>query len=259
MPNINKSNQAGYWDKIIDPKNIKDSEEVLFNLSEEMEYYRTPAQEYAYHLMGDLHGKRVLEIGCGLGVNSVILMEKGAKISAIDISLKRLETVQKVFQEYKIAGIQLYCASGESLPFQSNCFDIVYANAVMIHLDKDQTYSEIQRVLKPGGRVILVEPMKYHPLVNLYRWTLAPQAWKVIADYFISADFVRFGTYFQKTTHQEFFLFGFLAFFWEFGLRNMIIFRTKLKILNCIDQWLFKIIPGLSKIAWFTVYCGTKE
>src|SRR2546428_4217883 len=48
--------------------------------------------EYAFYLLGDIKGKTVVDLGCGEGVNTVILASLGAKVISVDISDKSLES-----------------------------------------------------------------------------------------------------------------------------------------------------------------------
>ena len=255
----NETSQEQYWDKVIDPQNLSEEEEIPINLLVEMEYYLTPAQQFAYDMMGDPDDKQILEIGCGMGINAIILAEQGANVTALDLSSKRLEMVEDIIRENEIQRIRLVHGSAEALPFPDNSFDIVYSNAVMIHLDKQTAIREFYRVLKPGGKVILVEPMKYHPLVKIYRAVFAPKIWQDIAEYITFGDLHRFGEQFQACGHKEFFLLSFIAFYWEFYLRDLVKFKQALKILTPMDAFLCNVCPPVARLAWFTVFWGLKK
>ena len=149
--------------------------------------------------------------------------------------------------------------NGETLPFLENTFDIVYSNAVLIHMDKLKTTKEVLRILKPEGVAVFVEPLKYHPLVNLYRYTFGPKIWLKIASYFSFRDIREMGKCFGEFEHQEFYLFSFLSFYWEFGNRNLSRFKKILSRWNKVDHFLFQIFPPLKYLAWFTVFCGYKK
>jgi ubiquinone/menaquinone biosynthesis C-methylase UbiE len=250
--------QSDYWDTVLDPQNLSEGITKDFDISLEQSFYQTSAQEYAYQKMGDLQGKMVLEIGCGMGVNSILLNQKGAKVTAIDISQKRLAWVKQLLKDNPSPPTFLR-ASGEILPFHDNSFDIVYSNAVLIHLDKLKTTREVFRVLKPGGMAIFIEPLKYHPLVNLYRYTLGPKVWRKIASYFSFKDIEQMGQCFNHYEHKEFYLFSFFSFYWEFGHRNLSKFKKSLFRWQKIDNFLFKLCPFLNRLSWFTVFCGYKK
>jgi len=253
-----RSVQGEYWDSVIDPQNLEDEEEVAFNLLAEMEFYRTPSQEFAWSMMDNPVGKKILEIGCGLGVNAIIMGLSGAEVVGIDVAPRRLETVSEIVEVNEIEHISLLCASGEDLPFADESFDIVYANAVTIHMNKEKAIQEFYRVLKPGGKVILCEPMKYHPLVNLYRFTLAPREWRDITEYYNFKQLKQLGSHFKIWGHKEYYLLSFLAFYWEFADRNLPWFLKTLDWLIPVDEWIMDNIPWSRKLAWFTVFWAEK-
>ena len=159
----NPIKQSDYWDTVLDPDNRSAESRRTIDINEEIDFYFTPAQEYAYQQMGDLKNKKILEIGCGMGINSILLSKRGAKVFAIDLSFKRLLVVRDFLNSTDNRNIQLLHGNGESLPYRTNTFDIIYTNAVLIHMDKSKAITEFQRVLKPGGLVILIEPLKHHP------------------------------------------------------------------------------------------------
>jgi SAM-dependent methyltransferase len=55
------------------------------------------------------------------------------------------------------------------LEFQDECFDLVFGCAILHHLDFVKALDEIRRVLKPGGRILFVEPMGVNPMGKLVR------------------------------------------------------------------------------------------
>ena len=71
-------------------------------------YAKPPADtfyplEYAYHLLGDVAGKTVLDYGCGLGDNSVLLASRGAKVIGVDISPELIELAEKRLELHHLA------------------------------------------------------------------------------------------------------------------------------------------------------------
>lgn len=109
------------------------------------------------HIRG---GSRILEIGCGSAIVLRKLAAAGFQCSGIDISP---ETIKKAASEAKAAGItlDLKAAPVESLPFPDSSFDAAIAFEVMEHLldgELQKGISEVCRVLKRGGRLIISTP-----------------------------------------------------------------------------------------------------
>ncbi|NMB48588.1 class I SAM-dependent methyltransferase [Candidatus Kuenenbacteria bacterium] len=98
-------------------------------------------------LLGKLSGKKILDVGAGTGRLSLRLTEKGADVTALDISPEILKILSK-----KNKNIQTIVADAESLPLPDNSFDIVVAAFLIVHLKEPKYFfAEAYRVLKPGG------------------------------------------------------------------------------------------------------------
>lgn len=104
-------------------------------------------------------GKKVLEIGSGLGTDGVQFAKAGADYSAIDLSPKSLNMVRRNFEWRGLHG-NFQVGDSENIPFADGTFDYVYSHGVIHHTpNMPKAASEIHRVLKPGGRAVI---MVYH-------------------------------------------------------------------------------------------------
>lgn len=112
-----------------------------------------PAVEMPAHL----HGQSVLEIGPGGGAHSCLFKRRGASVTAVDITPERaVSTALKLSLTPGGEG-RAYNGDAENLPFRDASFDIVYSNGVLHHSeDTDKTIAEVFRVLKPGGKAVLM-------------------------------------------------------------------------------------------------------
>jgi len=125
--------------------------------------------KYILRRMGPLAGKKLLDIGSGLGESSVYFALQGAKVTMIDISPGMIEKAKEAGRYH---GVELegYAAAGEELPVGDNEFDIVYVANVIHHVtDRRNLMEGIRRTLKPGGRFFAIEPLAYNPVINVYR------------------------------------------------------------------------------------------
>lgn len=125
--------------------------------------------EYAYHLLGDVRGKTVLEYGCGDGLNTVVLANRGAKIIALDISSELIAVAKKRLELNGCETARFLIASAHKLPLPDESVDIVFGMAILHHLDLKLASREIQRVLKKGGRGIFKEPLRNSKLLARLR------------------------------------------------------------------------------------------
>ncbi len=252
--------QLKYWDSNIDPKNLSHEFNLeTFNYNLEKEFYFSPEQNYAYKIMGNVKRKRILEIGCGIGINALILTELGANVFVIDIASNRLKTLKILKQRFSnFSDIHLFEASSENLPFQNEFFDIVYTKSVLIHTDLKKSASEIHRVLKKNGLGVFIEPMDLNPFAFIYRKFFGPKEWKEITNYFNPERFKILGELFNKRIGKDFFILGFIAFYYQFHKRAVKKFKLMLNFTNKIDSFLIKYIPYAKRFAWFKVFCVRK-
>jgi len=96
-------------------------------------------------------GKRLLEIGVGLGTDFVRFVRAGAHATGIDLTQRSIELVR---QRLELEGLtaRLETANAEELPFDSDSFERVYSWGVLHHTPRpDAAVAEAIRVLKPGG------------------------------------------------------------------------------------------------------------
>lgn len=104
-------------------------------------------------------GLRVLEIGCGMGTDGAQFAKAGAIYTGIDLTDAAVELARKRFQVSGLKG-EFRVADAERLDFPDASFDLVYSHGVLHHTpDIEAAVREIHRVLKPGGRAMV---MLYH-------------------------------------------------------------------------------------------------
>jgi SAM-dependent methyltransferase len=116
--------------------------------------------EYAFHLLGDVRGKVVLDLGCGAGQNIVPLLERGARVIAIDISPDLIALAQKRLRDANLeASVTTGDAYQTGLPDES--VDVIFSMALIHHLDIPHVRDEMWRVLRKSGVVILREPVRF--------------------------------------------------------------------------------------------------
>ena len=129
-----------------------------------------PETRYIIRQIGkqNFHGKKILEIGCGLGEASVYFAKLGAIVTATDLSKGMVELAEKVARYHNVHVDGIEC-SADALPFDDNSFDMVYAANVLHHVDIKKSLDEIKRVLKSDGIFVCWDPIKYNPAINLYR------------------------------------------------------------------------------------------
>jgi ubiquinone/menaquinone biosynthesis C-methylase UbiE len=103
--------------------------------------------------LGDLRGRRILEVGCGTGRLATLLVERHAcRVWGVDVSAEMLA----VARERVPRGVGLKLASAEDLPFRDGTFERATMTLVVHHLDRPRAFAELIRVLEPGGRLSIL-------------------------------------------------------------------------------------------------------
>jgi ubiquinone/menaquinone biosynthesis C-methylase UbiE len=128
-----------------------DDLENMFRYREHMAVVEMP--------LAQLAGKDVLEIGSGAGGHSALFAAHGARVTAVDLTPERVQATADKFRLMgeRAAGCKAIEADAESLPFPDGRFDIVYSNGVLHHTnDTARALAEAFRVLKPGGRAVIM-------------------------------------------------------------------------------------------------------
>ena len=147
-----------YWNERIHDlemtKHPPGSSEFFADLDE----YRFDKLRYLPRLV-DFQGypkKKVLEVGCGIGIDLVRFAKGGAYVTGIDLSQTALEMAAKNAAISSVP-MQLHLANGEALPFDDASFDLVYGHGVAQYTaEPRRMFEECYRVLKPNGVAIFM-------------------------------------------------------------------------------------------------------
>jgi ubiquinone/menaquinone biosynthesis C-methylase UbiE len=100
----------------------------------------------------------VADLGCGSGYFTVPISRKVKKVYGIDVQEEMLEFLEQKIREQKIVNIETLLSKEDMIPLQDESVDLVLSvNTLHEFRDKETTISEIKRVLKPKGHVVIVD------------------------------------------------------------------------------------------------------
>jgi len=102
-------------------------------------------------------GKRVLDVGCGLGGSARHLAgEYGCRVDGLDLTEEYIQAAGALARLVHLEDrVSFHTGSALELPFEDGCFDVVWTEHAQMNIaDKDTFYAQIRRVLKPGGRLV---------------------------------------------------------------------------------------------------------
>jgi SAM-dependent methyltransferase len=156
----------------------RQAEERALDLAERG--YRFNEDEYLDHApwlrpalaqLGDVAGRRMLDLGCGHGMAGVVLARRGAAVIGLDLSLGYLREARRRAAANGVR-VDLVQAVGERLPFADASFDGIWGSAILHHLEPRRAAVELHRVLRPGGVAVFCEPWGENPLLRWARTRL---------------------------------------------------------------------------------------
>jgi arsenite methyltransferase len=125
-------------------------------------------------------GERVLDLGSGAGTDSLVaaqMVGENGSVKGIDMTPEMLAKARSAASELGVANVEFVEGEAESLPFANESFDVVISNGVIdLVPDKDAVFSELFRVLVPGGRIQLADvtiqkPVSEEGRRNIDLWT----------------------------------------------------------------------------------------
>ncbi len=125
-------------------------------------------------------GERVLDLGSGAGTDSLVaalMVGERGRVSGIDMTPGMLAKARAAADEIGAVNVEFVEGEAEELPFADSSFDVVVSNGVIDLIpDKDAVFSELHRVLVPGGRLQIADVTIQRPVSdegrrNIDLWT----------------------------------------------------------------------------------------
>jgi SAM-dependent methyltransferase len=147
-----------YWDTHVHDDAMSSAPIGSRQFFEDLDRYRFEKLVYLPHLVDFAahRGRRLLEVGCGIGIDLARFARHGAVVTAIDLSPRQVDLARANLEWRGLPG-DLRVMNGERMDFADGSFDVAYAHGVLQYTrDPHAMLREIHRVLRPGGEAILM-------------------------------------------------------------------------------------------------------
>ncbi len=147
-----------YWNERIHDLKITEHAPGTAEFFADLDEYRFDKLRYLPNVVAfdGYAGKKLLELGCGIGTDLVRFAKGGAEVTGVDLSETALELAEKNARQAEVT-MRLELANGEDMPFEDDAFDVVYGHGVLQYTAEPQKMvSECRRVLRPDGVAIFM-------------------------------------------------------------------------------------------------------
>ena len=139
------------------------------NVRQMNEACTAPEMRYIRTALGDLKGRTLLDVGCGLGEASVYFALLGADVTATDISPGMCDVAHRLAKANDVT-IKTHVSAAEDMGLAvGEKFDVIYTGNALHHVDLAATMPLLLQHLKPDGTFVSWDPVAYNPVINLYR------------------------------------------------------------------------------------------
>jgi len=132
-------------------------------------------------------GKKILDVGGGFGIYSNMLQKNGNDVICLDYSSRMTKDGKKMFPEMKFVKADATC-----MPFVDSVFDAMLCMGTMIYIsDKIAFFSEASRIMKSGGKLVLIERNRNDVINKAIRLLKDTETYVDSTDSFLTAKDIR--------------------------------------------------------------------
>jgi 2-polyprenyl-3-methyl-5-hydroxy-6-metoxy-1,4-benzoquinol methylase len=239
------------------------------NVRQMNEACTAPEMRYIRRTLGELSGRTLLDVGCGIGEAAVYFALLGAEVTATDISPGMCDAARRL-AEHNGVKLKTHVSASEDLGFGAEVkFDVIYTGNTLHHVDITATMPLLLRHLKPGGVFVSWDPLAYNPAINVYR-RLSAEVHTVDEHPLRLADIRTVRACFQASTTRYFWLSTLLIFiimavvqrrnvkqerFWKTIIEEADAWAWLYRPLERLDAVLL-LLPFLRPLCWNVVIVG---
>jgi ubiquinone/menaquinone biosynthesis C-methylase UbiE len=127
---------------------------------------------------------KILDVGCGTGLYWPVLKNYGNEIIGIDSSEAMIKEARHLIKRKKLSGVNARVQNCEDIDMADESFDSVLCVDVLHHIPNlKSALKEFHRILKPGGRLIAIEPNMFNPILFLAHLLPPEERFGIIRNY----------------------------------------------------------------------------
>lgn len=239
------------------------------NFIQAFEAVTATENRFVYSLMQPVKGKRILDLGCGMGDATAYFAYQGARVEAVDLSPGMIKLVKRLANKHNLTcRIKAKTMAAEKLSYQDNSFDIIFGNGLLHHVNVNLALKEVYRTLKPGGKAYFIEPLADNFFINVYRKMASSVRTKTETPLHYSQLNQLTTAKFKSFFHREFHLLTLLIFFrfylfegchpnkeryWKKIITDVDRIEGAFKMLFLLDNLILRLLPFLRRYCWNTV------
>lgn len=248
----------------------ENAEEIDVRASNEV--CTAPEMRFIKQQLGDLKGKRLLDVGCGLGEASVYFALLGADVTSSDLSQGMLDATLNLAHMNAVT-VRQHLASAENMQLApEEKFDVIYAGNLLHHVDIDATIQRVIPHLADDGVFVSWDPLAYNPAINVYR-SIATEVRTPDEHPLKWHDIKLFNKYFSSVEKRYFWLTTLIIFiimalaqrrnpnkerFWKVIIKEGKKWAWLYRPLELLDRFLLSILPPLKLLCWNIVIIAKK-
>ncbi len=219
--------------------------------------------------LNPITNKTILDIGCGDGQLSLFFAMQGANIIGIDKRSSALKKATNLLAKYRLDNqTQFIKGLGEQLPLDDSSVDIIYSRSTIQYMNRDKALNEYFRVLKPDGKIALIENLPHNPIIKIFRVIRSITSFSIeqknyinsINGYITHKEIDDYMSRFEHSTKKEFHLFRMLSIYLSRAFQTNLAIIKFDNFLKSADRFILQNVPITKSLAWFcSIYCEKKK
>jgi len=215
-------------------------------------YLSKNAFKHYYRNLESVEGKRVVVVGCERG-GVTPLAHRGAIVTGVDIADQAINLLNQAIENEGLTGkARALVMNAENLQLPTNSADLICCTGVLHHLNVEQAAESWASVLAPNGRITMIEPMAWHPVVFLYR-IFTPHMRTADEHPLTPKDIKALRRHFGKVNVQGYAMTSVLSVAATYLPKGQSLTNLSFRLLEKFDRLLLKFFPFLVYFCWTSV------